>query len=78
MKCPQCNDDCSRDEVDIGVGVQYGKWQCSSCGWYEGHLIDAIIDAELEGPTIMGDTDTDIRRAEDVDILRRERENGCR
>jgi hypothetical protein len=22
MNCPQCNEPCSRDEVDIGVGVQ--------------------------------------------------------
>lgn len=48
MICPQCNDDCWRDEVDIGVGVQCGPWCCQSCGWYEGHEIDALIDAEQE------------------------------
>jgi hypothetical protein len=48
MKCPQCNDDCWRDEVDIGVGTQYGPWRCSSCGWYEGHEVDSLIDAEMD------------------------------
>jgi predicted RNA-binding Zn-ribbon protein involved in translation (DUF1610 family) len=36
MNCPQCNGQCWRDEVDIGVGVQYGPWNCEECGWYEG------------------------------------------
>lgn len=48
MKCPQCNDDCWRDEVDVGVGVQYGPWRCNGCGWYEGYLIDAAIDAMID------------------------------
>jgi Zn-finger nucleic acid-binding protein len=47
MFCPNCNcSDCWRDEVDIGVGVQYGPWHCPECGWYEGHEVDAVIDAE--------------------------------
>src|SRR6185295_5244487 len=40
MNCPNCGESCSRDEVDIGVGVQYGRWECSSCGWYEGYESD--------------------------------------
>lgn len=52
MNCPQCNDDCYRDEVDIGVGVQYGPWRCCSCGWYEGHEVDAAIDADRDAETI--------------------------
>lgn len=48
MVCPNCNtsDFMTRDEVDIGVGVQYGPWQCYGCGWFEGHEVDAAIDAD--------------------------------
>jgi hypothetical protein len=35
MKCPKCNSECVRDEVDIGVGTQYGPWVCMECGWRE-------------------------------------------
>ncbi len=48
MKCPQCNGDCWRDEVDIGVGTMYGHWQCPDCGWYETHEVDAMIQADIE------------------------------
>lgn len=41
MNCPNCTaGECWRDEVDIGVGIQYGPWRCSDCGWYEGHEAD--------------------------------------
>lgn len=46
MKCPNCQSDCWRDEVDIGVGIQYGPWNCTECGWYEGYEADALIDAD--------------------------------
>lgn len=52
MKCPQCNADCWRDEVDIGVGTQYGRWHCSECAWYEGHEADAAIDADRNHVTV--------------------------
>jgi hypothetical protein len=35
MKCPECGEDCDRDSVDIGVGIQYGPWGCYACGWSE-------------------------------------------
>lgn len=35
MKCPKCSGQCIRDEVDIGVGIQYGPWRCDDCGWGE-------------------------------------------
>lgn len=35
MTCPCCDCPCDRDEVDIGVGVQYGPWFCNGCGWSE-------------------------------------------
>ncbi len=47
-KCPQCNGNLWRDEVDIGVGVQYGPWRCEDCAWYEGHEADAATDAEAD------------------------------
>jgi hypothetical protein len=33
-KCSICGHPCIRDEVDIGVGTQYGPWQCINpeCG----------------------------------------------
>ena len=34
MTCPNCGDDCSRDEVHNGVAMLYGPWGCS-CGWSE-------------------------------------------
>lgn len=31
--CPVCGStDTWRDEVDIGVGIQYGPWRCEACG----------------------------------------------
>jgi hypothetical protein len=35
MKCPKCSDDCSRESVDVGVGVINGPFGCPSCGWSE-------------------------------------------
>lgn len=35
-KCPKCGStDIHRDEVDIGVGIQYGPYGCATCGWSE-------------------------------------------
>lgn len=34
MKCPNCNEFCSRDSVDNGVALLYGPWGCE-CGWSE-------------------------------------------
>ena len=34
MLCPNCREDeCTRDRVDVGVGVIEGPWGCPSCGW---------------------------------------------
>ena len=33
--CPKCGAECWRDSVDNGVGIQYGPWGCSNCGWSE-------------------------------------------
>ena len=36
MKCPNCDEDCDRLEVDVGPGViPAGPWECSACGWAE-------------------------------------------
>ncbi len=34
MKCPKCGQRCNQDEVDNGVGVQYG-WAWCDCGYDE-------------------------------------------
>lgn len=40
MNCPKCGEDCQRDEVDIGVGIQCGPWGCPRCGWSEDDAYD--------------------------------------
>jgi hypothetical protein len=78
MICPQCNEQCWRDEVDIGIDVQCGPWRCQGCGWYEGYEIDMMIDSECKDRHVFGDSDKQIRLAEDIDLMLREKENGCR
>jgi hypothetical protein len=46
--CPKCGGDCDRIEVDIGVGVQCGPWQCMSCAWSQ--------DGEEEWPLLCEDS----------------------
>lgn len=43
MNCPECKYPCSRDEVNIGVGTQYGPWQCNGCGWSESDKVNEIL-----------------------------------
>ena len=34
--CPACGSEhVERAEVDIGVGILYGPWECFNCGWGE-------------------------------------------
>jgi len=34
--CPRCNyDNLWREHADVGIGVIYGPWGCSMCGWSE-------------------------------------------
>lgn len=42
LTCPQCGNPCDRDEVDIGVGIQYGPGSCQECGWVEGQEVKTI------------------------------------
>jgi hypothetical protein len=41
MDCPKCDGPCFRDDVDVGVGVIYGPWGCSCCGWSEDPRYDS-------------------------------------
>jgi hypothetical protein len=34
-RCPKCNEECYREEADIGVGVIHGPWGCPNCRWSE-------------------------------------------
>ena len=48
MKCPICgSENVERVEVDIGVGIQVGPWQCHAdpCVWQE---YDDIVDASFD------------------------------
>ena len=40
MDCPKCGEGCSRDEVDVGVGVICGPYGCI-CGWSEDPTYDS-------------------------------------
>lgn len=33
QNCPHCGEPCDRESVDVGVGVIFGPWGCSGCGW---------------------------------------------
>lgn len=33
--CPKCGEECDRQSVDVGIGIIYGPWGCSNCGWSE-------------------------------------------
>ena len=36
MTCPQCGEECTRDEVDVGTGsIAASPWGCENCGWVE-------------------------------------------
>lgn len=56
--CPNCNEVCSRDEVDVGVGVIYGPWGCFCCGWSEDSYYDGSegeSDAQKDHPGFRAD-----------------------
>lgn len=55
--CPTCGAECVRDEVDIGVGIQYGPWACPNCGWSEDG--NDAIEPDEENP---GDPFGEVRR----------------
>lgn len=38
--CPNCQTECARDDVDVGVGIIYGPWGCPGCGWSESEEYD--------------------------------------
>lgn len=47
--CEKCKTPCDRDEVDVGVGVIYGPWGCSNCGWSD----DSRYDCSNGVPPVM-------------------------
>ena len=50
MTCPRCgNDDCWRDEADVGVGIMYGPYGCPCCGWSEDERYDVTSGPKTEG-----------------------------
>lgn len=40
MDCPKCGEECWRESVDVGVGIIYGPFGCSNCGWSEDPYYD--------------------------------------
>ncbi len=52
--CPHCGE-CAlyRDDADVGVGIMYGPWGCSVCGWSADFRFDSSkgpSPASLEHP----------------------------
>lgn len=43
--CPKCGEECWRESADVGVGVIYGPYGCTACGWSEDPRYDCS-----EGP----------------------------
>jgi len=39
-QCPHCGEQAQQDSVDVGVGVIFGPWGCSACGWSESEDYD--------------------------------------
>jgi hypothetical protein len=48
--CPKCGKPCGRDEVDIGIGTQYGPWFCLYCDWSEAADLEATLIPDNDGP----------------------------
>lgn len=59
--CEHCGSfNLTRDEVDIGVGIQYGPWICQDCGWSEDAGLDIrSFDNEPEEPIYHEDFEVD-------------------
>lgn len=57
MSCPYCkSNDITHDEVDIGVGIQYGPGRCENCHAYQSDDWDGLTDEQkLNGGWIQGD-----------------------
>ena len=47
-KCPMCGGELGHDEVDIGVGMQYGPTFCFDCGWCEDPGDEFLLDEEFD------------------------------
>jgi hypothetical protein len=35
MRCEKCDNECTQESCDVGVGTIYGPWGCQYCGWSE-------------------------------------------
>ena len=47
--CPHCATACDRESADVGVGVIYGPWGCSNCGWSENPEYDSRAGVRRDG-----------------------------
>ena len=50
--CVKCSNECSRDEIDVGVGIIYGPWGCGVCGWSDDPYYDC---SDGKTPTAQAD-----------------------
>ncbi len=47
-KCPKCGNPTTRDEVDIGVGIQHGLDRCDYCGWSQDEEVGRLFRTERD------------------------------
>lgn len=62
--CPVCGAELEFDEVDVGVGVIRGNYNCPQCGWHPKPL--TVEDDDLEDDLPRNDS-TDDSLDEDKD-----------
>lgn len=48
QNCPNGCGPCSRDSVDVGIGIMYGPWGCM-CGWSEDSAYDISQGPKTDG-----------------------------
>jgi transcription initiation factor TFIIIB Brf1 subunit/transcription initiation factor TFIIB len=56
MQCPNCGSENGEGiEVDTGVGIQVGPWECHDCGWSEADEFDdwGLEWDDLDDPAII-------------------------
>lgn len=52
MQCPNCGSENGEGiEVDTGVGIRVGPWECHDCGWSEADQDDEWYDEWFYDPS---------------------------
>ena len=46
MKCPNCGEECVREEIDVEVCMVYGPAYCLNCRWSEEEEVNKLYKEE--------------------------------